>query len=100
MGTKVDPGIFDCHANAEPDEPMFVLLGRDPHAHAAVRKWADDREQMIRAGLKPAEDIYMVYEARQCADAMEVYCIARAKAKKEAAQDFLERLEKGVTEFG
>lgn len=53
MGTKNNPGEFDCYANAEPDEP--ILLGRDPHGHAAVRKWANDREQMIRAGAKPYE---------------------------------------------
>lgn len=29
MGTKNNPGAFDCYANAEPDEPMFVLLARD-----------------------------------------------------------------------
>lgn len=36
MGTKNNPGAFDCYANAEPDEPMFVLLGRDKHAPAPV----------------------------------------------------------------
>lgn len=91
MGTKNNPGRFDCYANAEPDEPMFVLLGRDPHGHAAVRKWADDREQMIRAGLKPAEDIHMVFEARECADAMEAYCIAREKGMKNADSTCHER---------
>lgn len=29
MGTKNNPGEFDCYANAAPDEPMFILLGRD-----------------------------------------------------------------------
>lgn len=28
MGTKNRSGDFDCYANAEPDEPMFILLGR------------------------------------------------------------------------
>jgi hypothetical protein len=28
MGTKNVPGKFDCYANALPDEPTFVLLGR------------------------------------------------------------------------
>lgn len=83
MGTKNNPGSYDCYANAEPDEPMFILLGRDPHGAAAVRKWAADREQMIQAGLKPADDMRMVWEARECADAMEAYHIARA-AKRAA----------------
>ncbi|HAW11807.1 MAG TPA: aspartate decarboxylase, partial [Chloroflexi bacterium] len=30
MGTKNNPGKFDCYDDAHPDEPMFVLLGRDP----------------------------------------------------------------------
>ena len=77
MGTKNSPGKFDCYAKAEPDEPMFILLGRDPHAHAAVRKWADDREAMIRAELKPETDMRMVWEARECADAMEQFHIKR-----------------------
>lgn len=79
MGTKTNPGKFDCYANAEPDEPIFILLGRDPHAHAAVRKWANDREAMIHAEIKPASDMHMVWEARECADAMEAYQIRRKR---------------------
>jgi hypothetical protein len=79
MGTKNNPGKFDCYANAEPDEPIFILLGRDPHSHAAVRKWADDRYSMICAGLKPVSDIHLVVEARQCAEAMEQYSIMRRR---------------------
>jgi hypothetical protein len=81
VGTKSNPGKFDCYANAEADEPMFILLGRDPHGHAAVRKWADDREQMIQDGLKPTDDMRMVWEARERADAMERYSIERRKRK-------------------
>jgi hypothetical protein len=40
MGTKNNPGKFDCYTKAEPDEPMFVLLGRDPSAHLLVELWA------------------------------------------------------------
>ena len=84
MGTKNEPSAFDCYGNAEPDEPMFILLGRDPHAHAAVRKWADDREQMIKVGFKPTDDMRRVWEARQCADDMEAYRIAREQARRAA----------------
>jgi hypothetical protein len=45
MGTKNNPGKFDCYANALPDEPMMVLLGRDPLAPFLTQIWA-----MIRAG--------------------------------------------------
>ncbi len=64
MATKNNPGKFDCYANALPDEPMFILLGRDRHAPDLVRAWADSRE-------KAGEDPVKVAEARQCADAMD-----------------------------
>jgi len=67
MGTKNNPGQFDCHRNAEPDEPMFVLLGRDPRAADLVRAWARSRRSDIEAGLRPKEDGEMVNEAFSCA---------------------------------
>ena len=32
MATKTKPGAFDCYSKAEPDEPVFTLLARDPSA--------------------------------------------------------------------
>lgn len=66
MGTKKNPGDYDCYANAEPDEPMFVLLGRDDRAPALVEAWADASE---KRGTAPAK----VAEARNCAAAMRVW---------------------------
>lgn len=43
MGTKNNPGKFDCYAKAEPDEPMFTLLGRDPQAAHLVSVWSKIR---------------------------------------------------------
>ena len=43
MGTKKNPGYYDCYDKAEDDEPMFTLLARDPMAPALVRLWADSR---------------------------------------------------------
>ena len=63
MGTKQSPGEFDCYASAEPDEPMFVLLGRDKHAPTLVWLWATLREL---DGENPAT----VAEARLCAAEM------------------------------
>lgn len=40
MGTKSSPSSFDCYANAEPDEPLFTLLARDPLAEYLVSAWA------------------------------------------------------------
>lgn len=71
MGTKQQPGAFDCYEKAMPDEPMFTLLARDPRAAWAVRAWASTREYDIEVGRAPASDTAAVAEARQCADDME-----------------------------
>ena len=63
MGTKLNPGAYDCYANAEPDEPMFVLLGRDKHAPTLVWLWATLRELDQEAPDKVAE-------ARDCVEEM------------------------------
>jgi hypothetical protein len=64
MGTKNNPGRFDCYVNAEPDEPMFILLGRDRHAPLLVLLWALLRQE-------DGEDRSRVEEARACAKAMD-----------------------------
>lgn len=63
MGTKKNPGAFDCYGRAKDDEPMFVLLGRDRHAPLLVLRWAQMREN---AGESPA----VVKAARECASEM------------------------------
>jgi alkylhydroperoxidase family enzyme len=79
MGTKNDPGAFDCHEHAEPDEPMFTLIARDRCAPATVRVWATLRENRLRASdveCTPGEvmaELDQIAEARACADAMEVW---------------------------
>lgn len=40
MGTKNNPGRFDCYASAAPDEPLFTLRAKDPLAPALVDMWA------------------------------------------------------------
>jgi len=77
MATKNNPGRYDCYNNADPDEPMFVLLGRDRNAPNAVRQWAYDRGQAVIRGEKPVEDKEMVIEALRCADEMERYAARR-----------------------
>ena len=67
MGTKLEPGKFDCYANALPDEPMFILLARDPDFFRLVRKWAKRRMKAIQCGDRPASDRHKVVEADQCA---------------------------------
>ena len=71
MGTKNNPGAYDCYANAHPDEPMFILLGRDPAAGALVRLWCDIRDEAKPGDEKNAAKIS---EAAACATAMEAWC--------------------------
>src|SRR5580704_17632511 len=63
MGTKNSPGAFDCYVNAEPDEPMFILLGRDKHPPTLVWLWATLLEL-------DEESTKKVKEARECAAKM------------------------------
>lgn len=77
MGTKNEPGKFDCYANAAPDEPMFVLLARDPDAADLVEQWATARMRRIMAGTKPSTDWPMVEEAVACAAKMRLYYAKR-----------------------
>jgi hypothetical protein len=66
MGTKNNPGTFDCYANAEPDEPMFILLARDPQAPHLVEQWLIDRQ-------KTGEKQEKLIEAASCADDMRAW---------------------------
>lgn len=74
MASKNNPGRFDCYTNAAPDEPMFVLLGRDPMGATLVRAWATMREEQ-------GEDPAKVAEARACADAMDAWAASLGKPK-------------------
>lgn len=46
MGTKSNPGRFDCLPNLKPDEPYFVLRAQDKGASKCVRDWAARAHQM------------------------------------------------------
>lgn len=71
MGSKVNPGAFNCHAAALPDEPIFTILGRDPAASATLNKWADER--IAQGKTTTQEDFNRVYEARLVAREMELW---------------------------
>jgi hypothetical protein len=77
MGTKNNPGKFDCYGKALPDEPVFIILARDPSAASTVEFWATLRERLIDRGLKPESDRAAVAKARQCADAMRLWRMER-----------------------
>lgn len=79
MGTKNNPGKFDCYANAEPDEPMFILLGRDKHAPALVTLWAAMRDA-------DGEDEAKVLEAVECAQSMAEWLRSKDKEEVDLSQ--------------
>lgn len=75
MGTKSKPGAFDCYEKAEADEPMFILLARDPLAASIVRLWCD-MYCMSKTGRPDAEQLTpeqqaKVTEAWECASEMD-----------------------------
>lgn len=76
MGTKNSPGRFDCYDKAEPDEPLFTLLGRDKLASSLVLLWASLREQEEGETDK-------VREAKECAAKMRLWWEEHEKSKKQ-----------------
>jgi hypothetical protein len=100
VGTKNNPGEFDCFSYAEADEPMFTLLARDPTADCFVDAWVAIRcgdvdgakrlmdeaaKELAKAGkpVKERTDRKMV-EAHQCARAMRTWLQSRLIEKIEA----------------
>lgn len=71
MSTKAQELNGGCFNAALEDEPMFVLLARDPSAPDLVRDWARKREANIQVGMRSDSDTPKVIEARQLADSME-----------------------------
>lgn len=76
MGTKNNPGAFDCYAAADPDEEMFILLARDDQSPARVFDWANKREERLVA----ADELLSVAE------------VERARAKIDEARDCARRM--------
>jgi hypothetical protein len=78
MGSKNEPGNYDCYANADPDEPMFILLGRDRHAAVLTRLWA-----ILRA--HDGEDEDKLAEALTCAANMDKWADSLGKRRLNGA---------------
>jgi hypothetical protein len=60
MSTKAKPSKYDAYLKAADDEPLFILLARDPLAPILVSLWAALRE-------KEGEGADKIAEARHCA---------------------------------
>lgn len=67
MGTKNNPGLFDCYNNVLPDEESFTVLARDPDFAAVVEFWAQRRLMRIHKKECPITDAVMIAEAQQTA---------------------------------
>lgn len=69
MATKNNPGPYDCYANAEPDEPMFVLLGRDATAALVVTFWVALRQKLGKTEPEKLEEARRSHTMRRlCRD--------------------------------
>ena len=72
MGTKANPGQFDCHAHADDNEPIFTLRANDPLAPELVREWCK-RYVGVKNNVLSQEQIEKLQEAFQVAGAMEAW---------------------------
>lgn len=88
MGTKRNPSTFDCYAKAEPDEPLFVLLGRDPMAGLTVAVWRRLRDGLCRMGPHNLQDAEQIEEAEAVMRAMEMYARDKGKDLQRAQEIF------------
>jgi len=80
MGTKANPGPFDCYVLARDDEPMFTVIARDPMMPVLVRLWADIQLAGMASGHVPDDQV-----GRECEKVAEALKVARdAEAWREA----------------
>jgi hypothetical protein len=76
MGTKARPGLFDALKKAQPEEPYFVLLARDPAAVWRVLDWVSVRLDLVRYGKRPMAELPQLVEALDCAAEMVAWQVA------------------------
>lgn len=99
MGTKNNPGKYDCHKKAEGDEPIFTLRANDPLAPILVGMWIG-----MRQDLDLIRDSDKETEAAECAEAMIAWLAEREGAvpeqlANEAAATYVERLYRDMQEL-
>lgn len=85
MGTRRNPGNYNCYANADPHEPMFTLLGRDKFGASLVRLWVAAR-QAISGGSRAETE--KLLEAGVVSSDMQKWC----QSKKGFSHEVLEWL--------
>lgn len=67
MGTKNNPGKYDCWPKLADDEPFFILRAKDPVAPILIRLWIALRE------LSSEKRYDKLDEAENCASSMETW---------------------------
>lgn len=65
MGTKLEPGKYDCHKNAADDEPIFTLRAKDPLAAEVVRIWAALRQGQVHVAKNLCDTVGMFHSPRE-----------------------------------
>jgi hypothetical protein len=89
--------LFEVHA--EPDEPVFVLAGRDADAPEAIEVWASSRALAIARGWKPRSDIAQVREALGIAQAMRRWRAQRFQTVASPPSDLARRTEESLRQI-
>lgn len=88
MSSIDQPGAYDALEKAEPGEPMFPLLARDPDAPATVTEWCRLRRnralKLFGHSKRTADKKLFAAELAQCANAER---IAEEMADWRAGQD-------------
>ena len=98
MGTKNKPGQFDCWNKLWPDEPYFLIMGRDIALPDTVEFWRNIRRNFNDSGTQPIErDV--LREAEQVivdAKAFRADVYLPWKVKIEATQASLNAIDKNT----
>lgn len=82
--TAETPGPYDALEKARPGEPLFPLMGRDPHAPATILHWVDLRRKDALELTDPED---RRAELLKLTDAEMVACDMRRYRKDEPAHD-------------
>jgi hypothetical protein len=101
MGTKENPGRFDCYAAAAPDEPIFILRANDPLAPVIVRFWAElYQDAKRRAGAWSNGSIARYCEAMDCSEEMRAWKVNHDNVLAELASRGVESMPAGEVKRG
>ncbi|MDX1371011.1 MAG: hypothetical protein R3321_00985 [Nitrososphaeraceae archaeon] len=94
MGTKKNPGKFDCYNNLKDDEPYFVIMGRDPVGSFIINNWILLRQSITEKG----EDGESV-EKEKFKEASELSLKMSEYAKKVHGKERLNKISEIFTEL-